>query len=721
MYKTETSWQWALAAGGWCSAVLQMVLYREVIASAGGNELVLGAFLAGYLTWIAVGAALEGRAPARAMARSWVVLGMLCGALEMAVVRQAGWVLSIMSVLGVSGWQSGEIPALSWSLVFSFFIALPSGICFGVMFPRAVREGPASQATYARAYAFESAGYIAGGVLGTALLLTGAGSTLLFALGASGVLLVLEGRAARVFWSVACVAVILLWGGFELATAKRGGLIVQDIAEVGHSYVRTLAVSAGEERTLYSDCRYVVQYPAIPGDYPWLYAAGGMVAEPEKALVVAEDPEAIAVLRQTGFGKVTIVVPDRVGLRLLLGGPREADEAPETEVRAGDPLRRFYGLGGMDLAYVASPSPLSLKEARFYSARFHEAIRGLLSEDGVALLPVELRPNYSGEAASRFLAATWNLFRNRWDNVYAFRTDDAAYFLGSVEQIPVEGVRERLLDREGVSTPMAALAETVLNWERSRELREALDRIPARDVDETGLFLLRLALEEEMHHPGRRPFLLWVMDEGHVILILAALIFVAVLGGAVLWKREKICAGADAAAAGLAGLGAELAVMFRYQSARGMVYVLGGLMVASFMSGFFFGSVAMRKWRASPGRAAWAPLPGIALALAYSVCTPDIFLLADLVPMLILVLLGAGCGMNISALPVRIERDAGNRAAAAAWVDAFDHLGGALGGLVVSLLLLPVLGISGAVAGILGIKVLTSSGLNLVGRGRGAS
>lgn len=704
----------ALFAGGWISAVTQVVLYREILASVGGNELVLGSFLAGYLAWIALGAAIERHAPARIPAAGWAGLGAVMGLLEAGLVRMSGSLLTLMNAVGTANWQKGETVPLLFGVLLAFLVSLPSSLCFGVLFPRAVREQPDKPGTFSRAYAAESTGYISGAAAGTLLLIAGSGNVLLASLGTAGIIPILKRPFLRITAAAFCILLALLAESLELQTADRGGLILEEVENVSHSYVRTTAVSGRDTRTLYSDSRPAAEWPSPSGEYHWLFLASGLTAELERATVAAEDPAAAAVLLQMETTRVSLITPDRSGLRMLLGPDADLLKDPRVSFLPGDPVRHADALREQDFVYVSTPGPLNLKEARFHTFKFHQNLLKALSDGGIVVMPVDIRANYPGEAGSRFLKAAWGGFKSVYPFTSAFRAGDTAYFLGSNRKINGDDLADTLLSRPGVPRLMAFLAAQYLDSSRSNELRQSLREVPSGNGSELEVFLARLAMEEEMHHPGERPVVLRLMDLGPSLLAAAGLLMVLLSVAAAL-QRGAAAAGLDASSAGLAGLAAELLVMFSYQSARGMIYLLGGVMVAGFMLGFLIGAWVVNRWDIKPRTGTWAPLWGLLPALAYCAFPVHTAVAGDVLPALLLVVTGAGCGVNISSLPRGARSSFRSHSAAAAWTDAFDHLGGAAGGLAVPLLMVPALGITGSMAAVAALKVLSGCTILLSG------
>ncbi len=148
---------------------------------------------------------------------------------------------------------------------------------------------------------------------------------------------------------------------------------------------------------------------------------------------------------------------------------------------------------------------------------------------------------------------------------------------------------------------------------------------------------------------------------------------------------------------GAAGMGGSILLMFLYQSAFGSIFLHMGLISAVFMLGLALGSAASARiasvgsGRTSPGLLCGVILMhvllcGAIMSMATSLTRAEFvaaFLLSGL--------------FNGAYVPLAVRRmnAAGMQdTAAGAWIEAIDHLGGAVGGLVTGLILLPVFGAS---------------------------
>ena len=155
------------------------------------------------------------------------------------------------------------------------------------------------------------------------------------------------------------------------------------------------------------------------------------------------------------------------------------------------------------------------------------------------------------------------------------------------------------------------------------------------------------------------------------------------------------------ASTGACGMALEVLLIFVYQSLYGYVYGRIGLIVGLFMLGLVAGAPSGR-WLAARGHRLAACLLGSieALLLVFACLVPGImrFVAAsgsrgEGVICLCVAAVGWAVGAEFPLANGLLRRAGVSVGVAAAVTDASDHLGAAVGALVVGVLLLPVLGI----------------------------
>jgi hypothetical protein len=187
-------------------------------------------------------------------------------------------------------------------------------------------------------------------------------------------------------------------------------------------------------------------------------------------------------------------------------------------------------------------------------------------------------------------------------------------------------------------------------------------------------------------------------------------ILLALIGVFLGWKKDQARrSGAviATAAMGFAGMAAEIAVMMAFQVIQGYLYQSLGLIVAAFMVGLALGA-GFGEWRLrTPARAS---LIGLGRLLALLLLA--LFLVWETIGWLeagassglvtalalsgALFVLAAVCGAIFSSAAALFLGDRKKVGHTAGWINGADLLGGALGALLTSAVIVPVFGLADA-------------------------
>ncbi|MBU1910527.1 MAG: 4Fe-4S binding protein, partial [Verrucomicrobia bacterium] len=161
-------------------------------------------------------------------------------------------------------------------------------------------------------------------------------------------------------------------------------------------------------------------------------------------------------------------------------------------------------------------------------------------------------------------------------------------------------------------------------------------------------------------------------------------------------RRSPFDAGFLVFSAGLAGMSFSLVLMFLYQSAFGSIYLQIGLLSSLFMLGLFTGGLAVERLLTRLGREpGWLLVVAIALHVGLMAAA---FAAVDRIdrPAFVALFFLAGFlgGVYVPVAVFRLKRAGLDDPAAGGAVEWLDTLGGAAGGLLAGLWLLPLLGLA---------------------------
>ncbi len=449
-----------------------------------------------------------------------------------------------------------------------------------------------------------------------------------------------------------------------------------------------------------------------------------------------------------GGGKLAEVLkhkPDRVDyVELDAGVMRLAREywAAEDAAALDDPAVRVHVTDGRayvkaagdvyDVIVVALPDPFTTQLSRFYSVEFFREVQELMSEAGVVCCSVTSSPDYLDGALLAYDACVFRTMRSVFDDVRTV-PGETMLLLGARRQgvltRDVVTLLGRLEDRGIATSVFSSLLVDRMQENRityvDRALRDAPPVALNEDLRPRGYYY-RQALSAAWFHPrAKRTFdavsrlRLW-----HVAAAAAVLLGVLAPFGRC-QAAERIYVPTVMASAGFAGIVLQIALILTFQTLHGYIYHKIGLLTGAFMIGLGGGGLWMTR-RLSRVRRPLRVLAAIQLCLvAYaSLLGPALALLAlwgshpvTLVALqAVFLLLMAVTGFLVGAefplagrLQLAARRPAegaspvgrsgggedgdGDVGGAAGTLYAADLVGGCIGAVVVSAVLIPVLGL----------------------------
>lgn len=732
---------------GFFALASQSLLFREFFSVFEGNELGVGVFFSSWLLWSGVGA-LAAR-PARRLASSFEWLPLLY---LPAFLLQHHLVHHARALAGVEPY---ELFPLAKMLPMAVLANAPVSFITGLLFPLACAWITAARGLPpARVYFFEALGGAAGGVAVTAALAAGwPGETVFLA----GALLPAAAPflARRRISALVPMLLVLAALGFRLdrawrdrndraawsrmlpAESLRGRFLTPQATYLYGDYAGQFVVRAWES---------VVE--SIPDD-----EHAGEVA----ALALAQSPAAKSILILGGgyslcerflklpqVQSVTWLHPDPAYPCRLRAALPELLHADEGRLRApGLDPRRFLRKtdARFDLALVALPDTTTLSLNRYGTVEFYKLLRERLDPAaGAVAVRFSGGENYLGGELVNLGASLVNTVGAVFPK-QALQPGGESWLFASIEADLADSPEEARARFAGIPG-----AEVVSLPDR------LLSAFPADRVE-----FQRLAYREAM---AGAPAEWWLNTDSHPRALLHALLLVGLQGGAgrgvsaaaralslmgpfvllLPWLlygllrfvyrrrggspgtarhppvseegRARTPAGPmrgvppvfDAGflvfSAGLAGMAFSMVLMFLYQSAFGSLYLQIGLLSALFMLGLFAGGWIVERALVRLGREPAGLLP-LAVALHAALILFAWVVTARLGPFGFAALFAAAgffSGLYVPVAVFRLRQAGRDDASAGAVVEWLDTLGGAAGGLLVGLILLPLYGLAAGLA-----------------------
>jgi spermidine synthase len=696
----------AVSALGVSAFVTQLTLMRELLSVFSGNELVFGIVLGNWLLLTGMGSYLGRVAP-----RLKRPLDVLVGAQVLVALLPIADVFALRAlrnVVFIRGAEVGVIETVGscfvllapYCLIAGFLLTLASLVL-------ASEEGPSS---IGQVYFLDNVGDVAGGLLFTFVLVlvfdhfeilyVPAFLNLLMA----GVVAARFRRRLLLAAAVAATATLAgLIGRYDLdrvsAAIQYAG---QHIVYQGNSPYGSLVVteSAG-------------QYNFIENGVPLFSTRDVEAVEETVHYAMAQRPDAGRVLLISGgvsgtareILKYGVESVDYVELDpMIVDVARryfpESLADPRIEVIETDGRQHVRRTSRRyDVVLVDVPDPSTSRINRFYTREFFAEVACRLEPGGVLSISLGHYENYLSAELARLIAVAHKTLSERFEHVLMI-PGGRIYFLASngpltadiADRLESRGIATHLVERSYLSDVLSPFRMQGVGRAVSPDAPVNADFSPILYYDH-----LRYWMSQFKVRFGFLQFVLWLML------------------GICLWRARPVSFAIFTT--GLAASALEVVLLVAMQILYGCLYRQAGLIVTMFMLGLGIGSWTMN--RVLPRRSRRG-LIGLELGIAlYAVCLP--FVLMGLgridhptagavaaqtaIPLLTLVL-GSLVGLEF---PLAGKVDFETVSSTAARLYTADYLGSALGALLVSTLLIPVLGVTSV--------CLLAAGLNLASGG----
>ncbi|HVN32854.1 MAG TPA: hypothetical protein VMT45_12800 [Thermoanaerobaculaceae bacterium] len=702
----------SLLALGLATSVAQAVLLREGMVALGGSELAWGAVLALWLWGMGIGAWAGTRRGGHGFA------GLAPGLVP---VLTAAGVLLMRAAPALTGAVTGEA-ATTWHGLWLWAAAViaPAAVG-GWSFPVAAATLSAPGGA-AAAYAFESGGAMAGGLLFTFVLAQhGPVTALAIAAGVSFAAWLATG--ARPWLAVLPLVVGIAVGASGDSALERAGWRwsgrAGELAAWRETRQQRLELSTGTPASLFADGRLLATFPDPYRAAPRAHLALLLHPNPASVLLVGgtADGTIPAMLRQP-IQRLAVVEEDGTLVRLLPGwlGPpvARAFADPRVTLVIDDPLRAVLRGGTWDEIVLLDGDPTTLRHDRTRTVEFFRACAAALPSGGVLVVRVGVGDTYLGGVGGRLLAVTAATLREVFPLVIAVPGEEillAAGGAGARLSADPAVLVKRWLSRGAVDPEFGPeMIPLLADPGRAAGLAGFLEdhRAPVNRAHRPRAVLLAAALHEARGSP---PLLVAAraLEAGSTVPLLLCLVVVL----AVLLARGASGArlGVEAAAVvGFASMAWWLLLLAGWQATMGSVYAEVGALSAAFMAGLVCGSVVARR-RGSTGAKPLAALlvAGSGVSLLIAAGAPLAWPRTVIVPLLIL----AGC-LTGAAFPAvaSLAGGAETRRGAGRGFSG-DEVGAGVAALAVGLLVLPWAGMAAVGLGIAVVQVGTAAALAL--------
>jgi spermidine synthase len=673
---------------GIASVVTQLVLIREFLTQFQGNEIVIALILFSWLVLGGLGTLLAGPA-----AGSRLVTRSTLAWLSLALVFSAPLTLIAARLLRGLVFTHGASVGFYPTFAYIAGVAAPYALLNGLLLPLSLFVLKAERPGYpgALVYIWDNIGDISGGALFCFLIvfwLTPVQALAVAHLPLLTAVLVMpsSGRrpaAARISFAAAALLVLATALAAEKSTLtpSQGDLVRYRESRYG----RITVVAQQELVTLLQDGTPVLssQDPAAAEEA--VHYALAQLDAPKRILLISAAAGVMEELEKYPLEAIDYVELDP-DLTEALFDFNLLRRLPSLRVIHADG-RAFLTetLQTYDAILVNLNDPQTFQTNRFFTDRFFSLARARLSDQGVLSFATGGFDSYLAEPQRRKLSSIYHAAKDYFADILMLPGERVFFICGNR---PLHARIHDRLERKGISTSyIGAFFEGNVTPERIESLRARMDPAEAPNV-ELAPYVMRAVFAEWFAKFHSSP--LWFMAA-----VAAALAFY-------FWRTGRV--EFILFSTGWMTMGSEILVIFAFQIFFGYIYFKIGIIVTVFLAGLLPGAIWGRRFGARSRRVLiWSDVALIALLGATLAAVHAGDRLGQAFYLYLGFSVSFACGLQF---PAALQlRGGGDRAAT--WVFSADLIGAALGTIVTSTVLIPYLGITGAIGALTGLKVLS--------------
>jgi spermidine synthase len=677
-----------IIATGIASVVTQLVLIREFLSQFQGNEIVIALIL---FSWLALGGL--GTLLSRPMAGSRLATLQALYWLALALVCFSPLTLFGARLLRDLVFTRGASVGFYQTFVYIAGITAPYALLIGFLLPLSLFVLRSERPDYpgALVYIWDNIGDVSGGVLFSFLIifwLTPVQAIVAAHLPLLTAALFLQpaGRRPGSARMLAAAAVFLtLVAG--LAAEKATLTPVQgELAYYRESrYGRITVVRQQELVTLFQDGAPLLSSQDAAVAEEAVHYALAQLEEPQRVLLISASAGVMEELEKYRIESIDYVELDP-DLTEVLFDFNLLKRIPALRVIHADG-RAFLAEAatGYDAILVNLNDPQTFQTNRFFTDRFFSLARSRLSEQGVLGFSMGGFDSYLAEPQRRKLSSVYHTAKTYFSDVLML-PGERVFFICSNRPLQT-GVPD-LLRRKGIATLyISAYYEGNVTPERISYLRGRMDPAAAPNT-ELSPYVMRTVFSEWFAKFDSSP--LWFMG------------VIACVLGFYFWHASRV--EFVLFSTGWMTMGSEILIIFAFQIFFGYIYFQIGIIVTVFLAGILPGALWGRRLAARARRVlilsdmALIGLLGVTFAAVHAGDN-----LGQVFYLFLGFIVSFACGVQFPAA-LRLRGDDGR---AATGVFSADLIGAALGTLVTSTILIPYLGITGAIGVLMGLKLLS--------------
>jgi spermidine synthase len=587
----------------------QIILLRELMKVFSGNELTAGIVLTAWLLWTAVGSALSGAFTDRIQDKPFIFATVQ---LILSVILLATFLL-VRYLRPLLGIPAGEIASLLQMVAGIFVLLIPFGLCSGFLFALGcslLGEITSKEArSIGHVYAYEALGAGIGGITFSLLLihifnpwqicLITAG---LLAL--SAFLLSSRLRPVALVW-VGLLIGLLFFVGTQLDLTSQGwgwqGYRV--VASKDTIYGNITVIADGPQVSFFENGVWAFTYPDPQTAEEAIHFALLEHPQPRDLLLIGGG---IGGLISEALKHPTLRHVDYVELDPSLVSMGRAYLPPQATLSLADPRveiipidgRRFVqrGTKRYDVVILHLPDPTTAQLNRCYTREFFAEVSAILHEGGIFYLSVQSSENVIGQTLTQFLSSLYWTMREVFPEVVVLPGPSARFLgaraKGTLTSDPAILVQQARLRNLRVDYVRDYYLFSNLSAERVRYLQFLLEQgkgvLINRDLRPICYFY-DICLWSAQYSPFLKDLFLHLqgLRVEWIFLLIAAITLI------LLWKGRRSPSPPllwAVVVTGFSQITLEIIIILTFQIIYGYLYYTIGMIITAYMIGLALGS-----------------------------------------------------------------------------------------------------------------------------------
>jgi spermidine synthase len=691
-----------LFAVGFVSILAQTVLLRELSVAFYGVELIYTLALGGWLFCSACGTILyrQTKPPASSSIQFLFLLLSLSIPADIAFIRSVRLLFSDV--------PGGYLP-LHTQIGVVFVSLLPAGLLLGLLFQGTAKAYMAGTKSLATAYGIESLGGLAGGVCATLFLKFGYQNffiALLCAGAAAGSsLLNFRRSSSRCLRLAAMVAI-----GILIALAWKSSRLDRRMTSWTHRnlvetrdtpYSRITVLARDGQTSVFENDALLFDSEGTRAE-EFVHLAALQHPNPKKVLVLGGGIEGIVrevLLHSPASVDYVELNPAlvRIVAKHLPLDIQNSLRAANVHVIYDDPRRFLNRDTSYDLILVGMPEPASGQANRFFTREFFRQCHSKLSAHGVVAFSLQSSENFWTPQLTRRMVSIYRAARSVFPEV-VFIPGITNVVIGSMDPLPTDpSIQIARLEARGIRARIisANFLRYVYTNDRFREISRILESGTAPVNTDTRpicyQYTILIWLSKFIPSAILWDFSSLELSGGRMPFILIAFTLPFLLLMRSPWPiKRTILTGM----AGFAGMALETILLLHYQTKHGILFRDIGILLTGFMAGLALGAFAIARMqhRISKGFgiALFTGFAGLSAVIGLEIGSGGEAGLLEILGLLALT------GFFVSGVFAFAGlRAASNQGKVITPLYAADLIGGCIGSVLASLVLVPLAGLAG--------------------------